>query len=257
MLRALVGPTASGKTEAGIALAARHRCGDRVGGLDARVPGHGRRHGQAHRGAARGGCRTTCSTSRSRRSGSPSRGSSAAAHDVLETVDASAPGRGVRPVLPGDGRSTCGSRRRIRRSAPSLEARGRHRSAPRSCYPRLAAADPVAAARIDPANVRRTSERSRYRRSPGSRSATSPRHGRCTTQRACAWRACAPDARPSISGSGRGSRRCWTPAGSRRSAHLSTMGSARGSPPARRSATRSSRRISTVGWRSTRRWNAP
>ena len=60
---AVVGPTASGKSDLGVALAprARRRGGQRR--LDAALPRDGRRHREAHRGRARTGFRTTCSTS--------------------------------------------------------------------------------------------------------------------------------------------------------------------------------------------------
>ena len=155
-LRALVGPTASGKTEAGIALAIaesawRSRRSTRcwcTGGWTSAPPNRPPRSARV--------CPTTCSTSRSPRSGSPSPGSRREAHDLLD--DRGAPSRSSsagRASTSGRWSITCGSRRRTRPSG--LRSRPRPTpSAPSELYARLAAADPVAAARIDPANVRRT-----------------------------------------------------------------------------------------------------
>ena len=148
MLRALVGPTASGKTEAGIALAAA--LGAEIVSVDSMLVYRGMDVGTAKPTAEqRAACRTTCSTSRSPRSGSRSPGSRREAHAVLETVAATRSSSGGRACTSGRWSTTCGSRRRIRPSGPSLEAEADALGAD-ELYARLAAADPVAAARIEP-----------------------------------------------------------------------------------------------------------
>ncbi len=59
-LLALVGPTASGKTEAGIGLARIARRRDLLGRLDARLPWHGHRHRQAAPPSSARWCPITC-----------------------------------------------------------------------------------------------------------------------------------------------------------------------------------------------------
>jgi tRNA dimethylallyltransferase len=153
MLRALVGPTASGKTDAGIALA--QRLGAEIASVDSML---------VYRGMDVG----TAKPTRDQRRrvphhlldlAEPSERFTVArfqqaAHDLLETVPD--------PLLVGGSglyfRAVV-DRLRFPPEDPtvraSLEAEADQLGAG-ELYERLAAADPVAAARIDPANVRRT-----------------------------------------------------------------------------------------------------
>jgi tRNA dimethylallyltransferase len=153
MLRALVGPTASGKTDAGIALATR--LGTEIASVDSML---------VYRGMDVG----TAKPTPEQRRGIPHHlldlaepserftvaGYQRAAHDLLETVPD--------PLLVGGSglyfRAVV-DRLRFPPEDPvvraSLEAEADALGAD-ELYARLAAADPVAAGRIDPSNVRRT-----------------------------------------------------------------------------------------------------
>jgi len=153
MLRALVGPTASGKTEAGIALATR--LGVEIASVDSML---------VYRGMDVGTAKPTPEQQRTLPHhlmdlADPSERFTVAryqraAHDLLERV----PG----PLLVGGSglyfRAVV-DRLRFPPEDPavraSLEAEADALGA-EQLYARLSAADPVAAARIDPANVRRT-----------------------------------------------------------------------------------------------------
>ena len=149
----------SGKTEAGIALARAPRRGDRLGRLDARVPGDGRRHGQADRRAARAraapphrrrGAVGAVHASRGSRS-SRARRSPRSRRGAARRCWSGGSGLYLRAVVddlefPGTDPGT----------RAELERRGRgagRRPAVRSASPR---SDPAAAAKIEPGNVRRT-----------------------------------------------------------------------------------------------------
>ena len=156
---------------------------------------------------------------------------------VLGRGAATAPGRRVRPLLPGGGRRAAvpaggprgprgprsGGRRAGRRAA--VPAAGRQRPGGRR-------------SQIEPGNVRRTSGRWRCRRSPARRSASSPRRGSSTTPRGCGPPASASD---TSTLDARVARPCRVDARRRlaraRSRAWSSAGSAPGSPPVRRSAT--------------------
>ncbi len=153
MLRALVGPTASGKTEAGIALASRW--GVHIASVDSMLVYRGMDVGTAKPAPAQ------------RRAvphhlldlAEPSERFTVArfqreAHDLLETVPD--------PLLVGGSGLYFRAMVDHLRFPPedpavraSLEAEADTLGA-EELYARLAAADPVAATRIDPANVRRT-----------------------------------------------------------------------------------------------------
>ena len=60
---AVVGPTATGKSDLAVALARAARRRDRQRRLDAALPRHGHRHREADRRPSGAACRTTCSTS--------------------------------------------------------------------------------------------------------------------------------------------------------------------------------------------------
>ena len=214
---------------------------DRLGRLDARVPGDGHRHGEADRRAAGARCPITCSIWRSRRSGSPWRASrrrrarcSAGSTDPLLVGGSGLYFRAVVDELRvpaggpgGAGRARGRGRRAGRRRA--VPAAGRDRSGRRG--PDRAGERPP----HDPGARGRP-------RSPGRRSAPSPRRGRSTTRRACGSPASGwtrPIARRPGAGARRGDARGRL---ARRGARPRRRGgSAPGSPPARRSATRSSR----------------
>jgi tRNA dimethylallyltransferase len=135
MLRALVGPTASGKTDAGIALATRS--GVEIASVDSML---------VYRGMDVGTAKPTAEQQRVLPHhlidlAEPSERFTVeryqqAAHDLLDRVPD--------PLLVG------GSGLYFRAVVDRL------RFPPDELYERLSAADPVAAARIDPANVRRT-----------------------------------------------------------------------------------------------------
>ena len=153
MLRALVGPTASGKTDAGIALAARF--GTDIASVDSML---------VYRGMDVGTAKPTAEQQRALRHhlidlAEPSERFTVAryqraARDLLETVPdpllVGASGLYFRAVV---------DRLRFPPEDPavraSLEAEADALGAD-ELYERLSAADPGAAARIDPANVRRT-----------------------------------------------------------------------------------------------------
>ena len=153
MLRALVGPTASGKTEAGIALASR--IGVEIASVDSML---------VYRGMDVGTAKPTAAQRRVLPHhlldlAEPSERFTVArfqreAHDLLETVPD--------PLLVGGSGLYFRAMVDHLRFPPedpavraSLEAEADTLGAD-ELYARLAAADPVAAARIDPANVRRT-----------------------------------------------------------------------------------------------------
>jgi len=153
MLRALVGPTAGGKTDAGIALATRLEA--EIASVDSML---------VYRGMDVGTAKPTAAQRRALPHhlldlAEPSERFTVAryqreAHDLLETVP--------HPLLVGGSglyfRAVV-DRLRFPPEDPavraSLEAEADTLGAD-ELYERLAAADPVAAARIDPANVRRT-----------------------------------------------------------------------------------------------------
>jgi tRNA dimethylallyltransferase len=153
MLRALVGPTASGKTDAGIALATR--LGTEIASVDSML---------VYRGMDVGTAKPTIEQRRALPHhlldlAEPSERFTVAryqreAHDLLETVPD--------PLLVGGSglyfRAVVDRLRfppEDQAVRASLEAEADALGGA-DLYARLAAADPVAAARIDPANVRRT-----------------------------------------------------------------------------------------------------
>ena len=173
------------------------------------------------------------------------------ARAVLGRVGLAAAGRGIGAVLPGGGRRTAvptGGSGRARRPRGGGRRAGRRRAVP------AAGRQPTRSRPIG--SSRRTcaarSARSRSRRSPARRSASSRRRGRCMTRAGAGGRH--PLDTATLDARVRGARRvdARRRLAATRSRAWSSAGSAPGSPPARRSATRSSPPTSTVGWRSTR-----
>ena len=212
MLRALVGPTASGKTEAGIALATA--LGAEIVSVDSML---------VYRGMDVGTAKPTAE----QRAvvphhlldlAEPSERFTVARFQTRGAVPCSAgwPRRcssGVRGSTSGRWSTSCGSHRRIPRCARPCSRRRPTSWAPTSStggWPPAIRSRPIASSRRTSAE---RSERWRSRRSPARRSASSRRHGRCMTRRACGSRASAWTRRPSTRGCGAVSRRCSRPVG--------------------------------------------
>ena len=236
-LLALVGPTASGKTEAGVALARGARRRDRLASTRCSSTAGWTSAPPSPRRGARRASRTTCSTSPSRPSRSPSRATRRAARDARRARSTRA---GAAPLLVGGSGlyfravvddlefpgTDAATRADLEREADG--ARGRAR-----CTERLASIGPG----------RRREDRARQRAPDGPRARGGGRHRPARSRRSpTAWERYDPraDARR------RGSRctrevlaapdpparrtRCSSADCSRRSGPSSSAGSAAGSP---------------------------
>src|SRR4051812_10918499 len=254
MLRALVGPTASGKTDAGIAVATR--LGAEIVSVDSML---------VYRGMDVGTAKPTAEQRRALPHhlmdlAEPSERFTVAryqheADDLLERVPA--------PLLVG------GSGLYFRAVVDRLRFRRRIRPFGHRCRPRPTRSARISSTRASPPRTRwrrrasnpptsgGRSARSRSRPSPAHRSATSRLRGRSTTPRACAWPASASKPRCWTPAFERGWRPWWRRDGSTRFVTSWIVDSVRGSRRARRSGTRNWPSTSTVGWRSTKRWSAP
>ena len=237
-LLALVGPTACGKTDAGIALA--RSLGAEICSVDSMLVYRGMDIGTAKPTAhQRGSCGTTCWTSPSPPSGSPSPATRPRARG-----DRWHPGPWPPPLLVG------GSGLYFRALADELIFPGEDPTVRAQLedeaeavgvgrlFRRLEDLDPVAAAKIEPGNVRRVVRALEVAAITGSPFSAAAAAGTATTPRVCSWRGSRSRPEPWPPASRIASRRCSLPAGSTRCVDSSSVDSAHGSPRARRSGTR-------------------